>query len=307
MKNLLLVFFIIFILTGCNNRNTKEVKIAEQYGLAYAPVKIMKEKNFLEKRLPGVNVKWTKLANTTAIREAMLSDDLDVGFMAIPPFLIGYDGGMSWKIMTGLSKSPLGLVTNDSSIKSLKDFKVEDKIALPQPGSIQHILLSMACEEQLGRSDYLDNSLIAMKHPDGYQALESKKVIKAHFTSPPYLFQELNNENNNLIISGKEAFGGDFSFIVGVCREEFYKNEIAYEAFISAIEDSINFIRDNQEETLQILSSEYDIEKEILNEYIYDKDMEYTKEIFGVKRFMEFMVKNKYIDKDYEISDLIWE
>lgn len=45
---------------------------------------------------------------------------------------------------------PLGLQTNAENIKSLKDIKPTDRIALPAPGSIQHILLAMAAEKNWG-------------------------------------------------------------------------------------------------------------------------------------------------------------
>jgi len=57
-----------------------------------------------------------------------------------------------------------------SSIKSLKDFKPTDKIALPSPGSVQHILLAMAAEKELGSASALDQNLVAMAHPDGAAA-----------------------------------------------------------------------------------------------------------------------------------------
>ncbi len=58
------------------------------------------------------------------------------------------------------------------------DFSPDDRIALPQPGSIQHILLSMAAEKQLGKHDVFDNQLVTMKHPDGMTALESFGRLK---------------------------------------------------------------------------------------------------------------------------------
>ncbi len=57
-------------------------------------------------------------------------------------------------------KIPLGLVVNDASITTLEQLKDAGKIALPQPGSIQHILLSMAAGRELGDSKALDNQLV---------------------------------------------------------------------------------------------------------------------------------------------------
>ncbi|WBW98863.1 ABC transporter substrate-binding protein [Oceanirhabdus sp. W0125-5] len=309
IKNLLILFslFCLFLVSGCETKTeSKEIKIAEQYGLAYAPLQIMKEKNFLNEALPDVTITWKKVANTVATREAMLSDNLDVGFIGIPPFLIGYDQEMPWKIMTGLSQSPLGLVTNDENIKTLSDLVENGKIALPQPGSIQHILLAMAADKELGQSDIFDNQLVAMKHPDGMQALISGNEVKAHFTSPPYLFQELDIKENHLVVSGDDAMSEGFTFIVGVCTEKFNKNQSYYEAVNKAIIKSIEFINTEKEETIDILSKAYKLDKAVVEDYIYNRGMQYNTEIKGIESFIDFMHKEKYLNKKVEVDDVLW-
>jgi len=134
--------------------------------------------------------------------------------MGIPPFLIGWDKGCPWKAALGFVVIPVGLVTYDPSIKSLKDFKPTDKIALPSPGSVQHILLAMAAEKELGSASALDQNLVAMAHPDGAAALISKRGITAHFTTPPYLFEELSQPDFHSVTDDIEAFGQPFSFNV---------------------------------------------------------------------------------------------
>lgn len=305
---IVLFLLMLFILTGCAKTNGKDkLIIAEQYGLAYAPLQIMKEQGILEALLPDTEIEWVTLSNTTSIREAMLSENVDMGFMGIPPFIIGLDNGMDWKIMCGLSKNPSGLVVNDKQIQTLDDFKESDKIALPQPGSIQHILLAMACEKQFNKADKLDHLLISMKHPDAYQSLESKSTIKAHFASPPYLFDELKNNDNHLVLSSKEAFGGDFTFIVGVCGRDLYMNQEQYNAVQKGLQQAMDFMVQNEDETIKILSKSYDLDQEILIDYLNEEGMTYSQEVEGIETFVSFMLRNKYIQNNYETKDLIWE
>ena len=108
---LLIIVISIIMFSACAREEDNTITIAEQYGLAYAPVQIMKDKKILEENLVGMKIRWKRLANTAAIREAVLAGEVDIGFMAIPPFLIGKDKGMDWKIISGLSMSPLGLMT----------------------------------------------------------------------------------------------------------------------------------------------------------------------------------------------------
>ncbi|MFW6281791.1 MAG: ABC transporter substrate-binding protein [bacterium] len=262
---LILIFFnIIIFLSACAGNEDNSITIAEQYGLAYAPVQIMKDNKILEKHLgDDVKIRWKKLANTAAIREAMLAGEVDIGFIAIPPFLIGREKGMEWKIITGISMSPLGLMTYKKNIQNLADIGENDLIALPQPGSIQHILLAMAADKEFGDPTRFDDQLITMSHPDGMNALLSKREIAAHFTSPPYLFMESETKGIHQIISGKEAIGSEFTFIVGVCTEDFRNNNRQkYHSFIKSIRQSIDFVNNKQEDAVSILSNNYDLSRE---------------------------------------------
>lgn len=299
--------------TGCSNTGNgkevnQEITIAEQYGLPYAPLQIVKEFKLIEKNLPGISVNWRQLGNTAAIREAMLAGELDAGFMAIPPFLIGWDKGMDWKIACGLSTSPVGLITHKKEIKSLQDFTENDRIALPQPGSVQHILLAMACEKTFGDPKKLDNILVTMAHPDGMNALLARREISAHFTTPPYLTRELEAEGMRQILDGREAMGEEFSFIVGVTTSDLYHhNPKAYKAFVLAISEAVSFMAENPEQTAAILAKAYGMDESEIKNYLQKKEMVYTLEVNGTMRFADFMKRNAYITQTPKtMEDILW-
>jgi NitT/TauT family transport system substrate-binding protein len=307
-------FVLIFtiLLTGCSSTNSKEkgskISIAEQYGLAYAPLQIMKEQKILDKHLPGIEVEWHQLSNTTEIREAMLAGKVDAGFMAIPPFLIGWDKGMQWKIAMGLSSSPGGLVTNKAGIKTIKDFTATDRIALPQPGSVQHILLSMAAERELGDPRKLDNQLVTMNHPDGMNALLAKKDITAHFTALPYLAMELGNKEMHQVLSAKEAMGTDFSFIVGVTTSKFHDNNPeVYKAFVASVQEAVDFVQKNPEKAAELLADDYKLTEEEVLKYLTYPDTEYTTTVQGISQFADFMTRTGYLSKSLSVNDVLWE
>ena len=309
MRFLIIFFLLIPFLTTCTNHRQDQpsVTIAEQYGLAYAPLQIIKAKAIIEKKVPGIKVNWIKLGNTTAIREAVLGGRVDIGFMGIPPFLIGWDKGMKWKIFTGLSKATIGLVTWKDNINSLRDLKPKDRIALPQPGSIQHILLSMAAEKYLGKSDYFDNQLVTMKHPDGMNALLSKRDISAHFTSPPYIMMELSEPGMKLILDGKEAMGGDFTFIAGMVTDRFSTtNPEILSVIRAAITEADNIIENNPDKAVAILKNNYSISETNLFSYLTDGSLVYSTEIKGLQKFLSFMKDKDYINKIPENLDEIF-
>ena len=312
-KFMIIISIMVLLLTaGCAKTETaggqKTIRIAEQYGIAYAPVQIMKAQGLLEKNCPGIAISWEQMNNTAAIREAMVADRLDAGFMAIPPFLIGWDNGMDWKIATGLSSVPTGLVTK-TSINSLAELSEQDRIAVPQPGSVQHILLAMACDRDFGNPQKLDNQLVTLSHPDGMNALLSGGDVTAHFTATPYLEKELATPGFHQILSGNEAFGGEFSFIVGVTTKKLHdQNPEVYAAFNQAVAEAITFIKDHPQEAAVILSDAYDLPEADVLAYLSAADTEYSQTVKGLQSFSDFMLKTGYLKKSYENpAAVIWE
>lgn len=300
MKKWILILCLVF-LVGCQDE--KKIVVAEQYGLAYAPVQVMMANGYLEEALPDYEIEWVKLGNTMAIREAMTADALDVAFLGIPPFIIGTDSGMEWGLFTGLSRAPVSMMGRED--KSLEEITKDERIALPQPGSIQHILLSMVAERTLGDATTFDKQLVTMKHPDGMQVLLNGQDVDYHFTSPPYVFQEA-AEGMHEIISGEECFGGEYTFIVGVTSQVFKDDAEAYEAVNNAINKAITFIIENPDETVELLAPHYNIDKELLRTYLYDSDIVYETDIKGIETFVDFMFRNGYIETEHKEEDLVW-
>ena len=315
--------FSLLLVTGCsltednnlNDNNSKDlntssikIRIAMQYGLGYAPVQIVQEKKLIEKYLPGAQVEWIQMGGEM-IREAMLSGDVDAGFMGQGPFWIAWDKGADWKIATALGSSPLGMQTYRKDLKSLKDFKLEDKIATPYSGSIQHILLAMAAEKELGDPKAMDKNMISMQHPDATIALLSKRAIAAHFASPPYLFEELSSPDMTQIIDGEQVFGGEFGFLVGPVTRKFHDNNpTAYAAFVLAIDEAINFINTNPKEAAKILAPSFKLSEEKVEEYLTWPGTNYTSTPYGLMGFAEFMKKAGYISKvPKSFDEVCWE
>lgn len=296
------------------------VRIAEQHGLAYLPLVIMQVEGLLEEELrrdfdpdPAPAVEWRRTGNASAIREAMLAGHLDIGFMGIPPYLIGVDRGTGWRVFTGLSEAPLGLVTVREGLRSLDDLQPRDRIALPQPGSIQHILLAMASEERYGDPRRFDDRLVSMGHPEGLTALLAGRDVAAQFTAPPFLFSALEDPRGRLLLSGEDAFGGAFTFIIGAAAPDWGKTPREArieEAFLRALDRAIGLARKVQageeQELFRSLCQVYGVEAEVLRAQMDHPGQVYSREVRGFDRFIGAMARYGYLE-DERVRDFLTE
>ena len=128
-----------------------------------------------------MDITWQMLDSGSAIRDGIISGDIQVASMGTAPFLVGLDAGVEWKTLMSMNDMNLQLVTMDKGAESLEDLPDGAKIAMPAPDSIQSVVLRKGAEEQLGDATALDKSIVALGHPDGVQALVSGQ-IDAHLT-----------------------------------------------------------------------------------------------------------------------------
>ncbi len=296
---------LMFFFISCAEEN-QTVTLAEQYGLAYAAVSTARLKGWFEEEVPGTEFKWQTAGNAATVREAILAGKLDVGFMGIPPYLIGKDRGMKWTAAAAVARAELGLVTVLPGVKSLAEIPGDMRIALPQPGSIQHILLAMAADRELGDAGVFDNRLVTLSHPDGMTALMAGSEVKAHFTSPPYLQKELKVPGARLILDGNEAFGGEFTFIIAVFSDDFIKSRpIELAGIQRAIQRGAEWLNENPDEAAGFLADYYRMEESELGGIFHSGALFYGGEIRGMDEFRDFMLKRGYLKNGLRNEELI--
>ncbi len=281
------------------------VRLAQQYGMHYAPVYVMQKMGILEKHLPGATLEWSNLGGGSAMNEALISGSLDVAFMGIPPVLIAWDKGVSYKIACGISIPPSELIMRDESIKSLADIGPEDRIAVPSVGSIQHIMLSMACEKQLGDPHALDNNIVPMANPDAFMALSSGTEISGHFASMPYIDRELKLGMHS-VLTAKEAYENQAS-IVCVTTKKLQENPAVASALMAALQEAIDLINQQGGEVMQVIADTEELSLEDADAYLNWEGATYSTDLYGVMGLASFMKANGYIKNELaQIDEIAW-
>jgi ABC-type nitrate/sulfonate/bicarbonate transport system substrate-binding protein len=207
-----------------DNGAPDHLTIAYQPGLGYAPLILMKQLHVIEKQYPGTSVSWKVLSSGTPITNGVISGDIDIGAVGTGPMLVGWARGVNWKVLAPLNLGDLWLMAKDPNIRTIADLKGK-RIATPTNTSIQAVVLRKMAQVKLGDAHALDSGLLSMDHPDGMQALLSGQ-IDAHFTSPPFQFQE--KVRGAHIVARSYQYFGAHTFLVTVAQQSFYDAHTAF-------------------------------------------------------------------------------
>lgn len=287
-----------------------ELHLALQPGTSYLPAQVIVDKKLMEKRLPGIKVTDVKLGSGGGVREAMVAGSIDVGFMGLGHVLIGWDKGIDWKIAAAMNEMPLQLNTNRPGVTSLRDLTKKDRIALPSPGSNQHIYLAMEADKIWGDPKALDGQIVALPHPDGELALYAKGEITFHYTSPPFQARELKQPGVYKVLTSYDTMGQSHTFNVAVVTRKFKEERPeVYQAFIESMAEALDWIKNNPGEAADIMIAHGDkSSREALIAEISDPLVKWDINPHGLAKVAAFMKKAGYITKDLPSwQEITWE
>ncbi len=309
---LLLAVIMIFAFAACSGKTEEKatITIAYQGGIGYAPIHILESKGFISekyKALTGkdVEVKFIKLDSGADINTGIIGGTIDIGCMGIAPAVSAVSSGIPAKIITGLCSQTHGLMTNDKNIKTLADVG-DNQIALVNTGSIQHILLAMACEKELGDAHALDDNIAKMSHAEGYAALEGGSV-KLHLTSSPFINRERQSGKYTEIKAVNQIWPDGNTFLVALCSTKLQsENPDLFNAVSESFRDAINFINENEDEAAEIISKYLEQDKATTLSDLQDPTCMFFGELKAVTQMADFMYRAKFIDKKVTFDELVF-
>jgi NitT/TauT family transport system substrate-binding protein len=283
-----------------------DLKIAEQYGISYLPLMVMEDQHLVEKyaKEAGINdlkVSWSKFAGGNVMNDALLSDSLHFAAGGVAPMVTLWAKtrtNYQVKAVAALNSMPLLLNTRNPNVKTIKDFTDKDKIALPAVKvSIQAVTLQMAAEKAFGagQQNKLDRLTVSMSHPDGQAALLSgTSEVDAHFSSPPFQYQQLEKPGIHTVLNSYEVLGGPATFNLVWTTTRFRDaNPKVYAAFTKALDESIAMINKDKKwaaEAYLRISKDKDSVENIMK-MLDDPQVKYTTTPENVMKYADFMQK----------------
>ena len=304
---------------------TGELRIAQQFGIGYLPLQMADHHKLIQKHaaqqgLGEVKITWSQFGGGSAMNDALLSGNLDLASGGVGPLLTIWDktkGNLDVKGVTCLNSMPLFLTTNNPNVKTIKDFTDKDRIALPAVKvSVQARTLQMAAEKAFGEGQHekLDRLTVSMKHPDGVAAmLSGGSEITAHFTSPPYQYQELQDPKIRKVLSSYEVLGGPATFNCVWARTSFREqNPKLFRAVVEALKEAMAMINADKQGAAKVYIDEAGskLDPEFIAKIVTDPDIVFTVAPQNTMKYAEFMhkvgaLKNKPASwKDYFFPEI---
>lgn len=280
----------------------EKVTIAYQPGINYANLLIVKQQKILEKQFSKTQFEWKELSNGPAIRDGIIANQIQVGASGLGSFLVGWDKGMDWKILASLNYSEFWLITKNPNIKSIKDFKPGMKIGLPSLNGEQAIVLRKVAQKDLGNPTALDQNLQVIAHPLGLQSLLTGQ-IDAHFTTPPFQFQEV-EKGGRVIIKSSDIFGKTSAASL-FTNEKFYNQYPEFgKALYTAIADATKLVNEKPDKAAKILSEiDSGISQEQYKKWLTNKAVAYGIEPRSFLKYRAFMHEIGILNKQPKSID----
>lgn len=235
---------------------TLEIRLARQFSMGYLQLNAMEHDKLIEKHakalgLPDVKVSWFTFNGPTAVNEALISGNIDIGSGGVPGLLSLWarSKGTPQEVrgISALSSQPFLLNSRDPAIKSITDFKDSDRIAVPAVrSSVQAITLQMAVAKAYGVKDFakLDPLTVSMTPPDATIALlKGGAQISAAFSVPPFQYQQLEDPGVHTVLNSFDVMGGSHTFTAVWAPAKFRdQNPVLYRAFVAALKEATEIV-----------------------------------------------------------------
>jgi sulfonate transport system substrate-binding protein len=283
--------------------NKREIRIA--YQTASTVVLIGKAKGWYEEEFgkDGTAVKYDLFLSGPPMIEAFAGDRGDIGNVGDMPPVSAKSNGVDLKIVSRAGVSSISnqlLVRPDGSIKTVQDLKGK-KVAVQIGSSAHHFLILLLNQNGLKTGDV---NIVNLPATDQQAALESGNVDAAATWEP---------WGTSLEYAKAAKVLGDHSKIkvntsVFIARNEFGRsNPDLVERFLRVNQRIIEYIKNNPEEALEIVSKESKLPVPVLRKSFLATDWEARvgdKDIQEFNKVKSFLKDTNVLKKDFDINEL---
>jgi NitT/TauT family transport system substrate-binding protein len=261
------------------------------------------EKHAAKLGVASLKPDFKSLGGTQSLIDALLSGQMQFGVTGVPGLATLWDKTAGTpnevRALSAVQSMPFMLVTNRPTIKTIKDFNEQDKIALPAVKvSSQAICLQMAAAKEWGDDQYakLDSLTITRSHPEAAVSVISKATeINSHYSVAPFYYYELATADVHNVLKSYDTLGGPGTNGVMLMTKKFRDaNPKVTSAVYAALSEAEDFINKKPGEAAQIYikaTNEKRSSQEEMTKFISDPDNIWTTMPQQTMTFAGFMHK----------------
>lgn len=312
------------VLAPPSQAETGEVRIAQQFGLAYMPLHAVIDQKLIEKHaraagLGDIKVTLAQFSSGAAVNDALLSGNVDLSMGGVTVLATIWDktrGRGNVRGMMAISDSPIYFNTSDPRIRTIRDFTDSDRIAVTAVKVTHHaVLLQMAAAREFGWDNRfkLDPLTVSMAHPDAMTAmLAPRHEVRTHAATIPFLNLELADPRVRTVLNSYEVSGGRHTLIVAFNTEKWKRdNPKTYAAVAAALTEGMAMVNRDKRAAAELYRrvEKTRLSQEEIEAILRDENLVYFSP--APSRFMlfaEFMHKNGTLSTlPPSWKDFFWE
>jgi NitT/TauT family transport system substrate-binding protein len=292
-------------------------------GFGFLPLHMMRKHALVEKHAKAagieLTVNWANIGGPAAMNDALLSGQAHFISAGPPAFITLWDktrSNIGVKGAAAISSMPMFLNTNAGHIDKLEDFTPGEKMGVTSVKvSIPSIIMQMYARQHGAKNVYMyDPFTVSMSHPDAVVALLSKRAgIVAHYASSPFHEIEIKNAGIRTIQNSDDVMGGSTTFTMVSTTTRFYReNPKAYRAFLGALKEAQQLIRDDPKGAVEVLvasmGGKSPLSQAELLAILQRPNTKYTSVPENVLKYAHFMHEIGSISNDpASLADLFFE
>jgi len=244
---------------GDANSDALVIRINHTMSFGASIIQLLMLTGMLEDLLPDdVSVEWVNINNSANIRDALVTDRIDIATKNLPSFLTAIHNDMPILLMSNYITQTGLIFSNNPDIASLDDITPAHRLASTGIGTAYHLALMMIALENFDDATRFDNNLTVMDNAAMITSVENSRdldmimlgfpsIIRAHEIESVFPIFDLTSTLNDYNIS-----------FVTVANEDFYNNnpdlvEILYQAYAKMID----FIINHPHEAAELLAKFY--------------------------------------------------
>ncbi|WP_165498080.1 ABC transporter substrate-binding protein [Siculibacillus lacustris] len=238
----------------------REIQIGTNYGLPFLPFIVAEKLQLFDAAardagIGDVAFSVRRFGVATALIDAILSGNVQLGTLGSQALLNAYEKtrtNVGFKGVSAYWKGVFPIFSNVPEIRSLKDIRPTDKIAVQGPKSAQALYLKRAAEVYFGEGNAgrFDNQIVVMGHADAVPALTKSKAIQVYVSISPFAEIVAAQDGIHRIATSRDfADASTTNAFLGSIESFVAKNPDIHPAVIAALDRANAFILENPADT----------------------------------------------------------